>query len=217
MTISDGAELNVTHGEFDWSFNLEQMETQTSATMTDVLEGYQLDRGTQQALDGAVGYNYHYDKDIALNMTAAGATEVNNLTLMGGSTYRPFEANTSLNGGMLTLDVTETSKIALDISLDGELYQDDRRQQIVLFSGVDSINYIGVGETDRHAITLSDENGVYYTMAENYFTSEYINPDVYLVWDSSAGVVYLDVIPEPATAMLSLLALAALAARRRRK
>ncbi len=217
VTISDGAELNVTHGEFDWSFNLEQMETQTSATMTDVLEGYQLDRGTQQALDGAVGYNYHYDKDIALNMTAAGATEVNNLTLKGGSTYRPFEANTSLNGGMLTLDVTETSKIALDISLDGELYQDDRRQQIVLFTGVDAINYLGIGEADNKVLTIDGVHDVYYTMAENYFTSEYINPDVYLVWDSSAGVVYLDVIPEPATATLSLLALAALAARRRRK
>lgn len=217
VTISDGAELNVTHGEFDWSFNLEQMETQTSVALTDVLEGYQLDRGTQQALDGAVGYNYHYDKDIALNMTAAGATDVNNLTLKGGSTYRPFEANTSLNGGMLTLDVTETSKIALDISLDGELYQDDRRQQIVLFTGVDAINYLGVGEDDNKVLTIDGVHDVYYTMAENYFTSKYINPDVYLVWDSSAGVVYLDVIPEPATATLSLLALAALAARRRRK
>lgn len=217
VTISDGAELNVTHGEFDWSFNLEQMETQTSVALTDVLEGYQLDRGTQQAIDGAVGYNYHYDKDIALNMTAAGATEVNNLTLMGGSTYRPFEANTSLNGGMLTLDVTETGKIALDISLDGELYQNDRRRQIVLFTGVDAINYLGVGEVDNRVLTIDGVNDVYYTMAENYFTGEYINPEVYLVWDSSAGVVYLDVIPEPATATLSLLALAALAARRRRK
>lgn len=217
VTISDGAELNVTHGEFDWSFNLENMKTQTSATMTDVLEGYQLDRGTQQALDDAVGYNYHYDKDIALNMTAAGATEVNSLTLMGGSTYRPFEANTSLNGGTLTLDVTETSKIALGISLDGELYQDDRRRQIVLFSGVDAINYLGIGEADNKELTIDGFNDVYYTMAENYFTGEYINPDVYLVWDSSAGVVYLDVIPEPGTATLSLLALAALAARRRRK
>ncbi|MBR2127049.1 MAG: PEP-CTERM sorting domain-containing protein [Akkermansia sp.] len=38
------------------------------------------------------------------------------------------------------------------------------------------------------------------------------------MWDASAGVVYLDhAVPEPASATLSLLALAALAARRRRK
>ena len=99
----------------------------------------------------------------------------------------------------------------------GELYQDDRRQQIVLFTGVDAINYLGIGKVDTKVLTIDGVNDVYYTMAENYFTSEYIDPDVYLVWDASAGVVYLDVIPEPATATLSLLALAALAARRRRK
>lgn len=184
--------------------------------------GYGLKRGTQVAMDNAKGYNYHYDRNVALNQTAAGATDVTTLTVKGGSTYSPQMANTTLCGGELTLDVSE-GLINLDITLDGEfdryLKENGERQQIVLFSGVDSINYIGVGEPDRHAIiTLSDEKGVYYTMAKDYFDSWYINESTYLVWDASAGVVYLDhAIPEPASATLSLLALAALAARRRRK
>ena len=48
--------------------------------------------------------------------------------------------------------------------------------------------------------------------------SDYIDENTLLVYDSYAQVVYLqnEIIPEPATATLSLLALAALAARRRR-
>jgi len=217
ITISDGASLNVSHAATAWQYKLEELEASASVAMKEVLQGYELNRGTQFALDGAEGYNYYYDQTIALNQTAAGAADVQNLVLLGGSTYRPTVASTSLNGGNLTLDVSNGSRIGLDITLDGELYQNERRQQIVLFSGVDSIDYIGVGARDQYALTIDGVNDVYFTKAENYFISDYINENVYLVWDSSAGVVYLDVVPEPATATLSLLGLAALAARRRRR
>lgn len=220
IVIESGAELNVAYEHETGMYgNLAEIEASTNLE-PDKLIGYGLERGTQVAMDNAKGYDYHYDSNVALNQTAAGAADVTTLTVKGGSTYSPQMANTMLCGGELTLNVSE-GLINLDITLDGKfdsyLKENGERQQIVLFSGVDSINYIGVGEPDRHAITLSDENGVYYTMAKDYFDSSYINESTYLVWDASAGVVYLDVIPEPATATLSLLALAALAARRRRK
>lgn len=223
IVIESGAELNVAY-ELETGIygNLAEIEAITNLE-PDKLIGYGLASGThtQVAMDNAKGYDYHYDSDVALNQTAAGAADVTSLTVKGGSTYSPQMANTTLCGGELTLDVSD-GLINLDITLDGEfdrhLKKNGERQQIVLFSGVDSINYIGVGETDRHAITLSDENGVYYTMAKDYFDSWCINESTYLVWDASAGVVYLDhAVPEPASATLSLLALAALAARRRRK
>ncbi|MDO5473073.1 MAG: hypothetical protein Q4F35_07035, partial [Akkermansia sp.] len=216
ITIEDEASLNVAHAATQWQYNLDGLQAEASVELNEVLDGYKLERGTQAALDGASGYDYYYDQSIALNQTAAGATDVQNLIVKGGSTYKPTVANTSLNGGKLTLDVSNGKLIDLDITLDGALYQNERRQQIVLFSGVDSIEYIGVDETDSKVLTIDGVNDVYFTMAENYFTSAYIDSSVYLVWDASAGVVYLDVIPEPTTATLSLLALAALAARRRR-
>jgi uncharacterized protein (TIGR03382 family) len=57
-------------------------------------------------------------------------------------------------------------------------------------------------------------------MANRYLTGcNYIDSDTLLVYDSHAEVVYLQMatIPEPATTTLSLLALAALAARSRRR
>lgn len=221
IVIESGAELNVAY-EHETGMYGKLAEIEASTTLEpDQLMGYGLGRGTQVAMDNAKGYDYHYDSNVALNQTAAGAADVTTLTVKGGSTYSPQMANTMLCGGELTLDVSE-GLINLDIALDGEfdsyLKKNGERQQIVLFSGVDSINYIGVGDPDSHAITLSDENGVYYTMAKDYFDSWYINESTYLVWDASAGVVYLDhAVPEPASATLSLLALAALAARRRRK
>ncbi len=222
IVIESGAELNVAY-ELETGIygNLTEIEAITNLE-PDKLMGYGLsDTHTQVAMDNAKGYDYHYDSNVALNQTAAGAADVTTLTVKGGSTYSPQMANTTLCGGELTLDVSE-GLINLDITLDGEfdryLKENGERQQIVLFSGVNSINYIGVGKPDTHAITLSDEDRVYYTMAKDYFDSWYINESTYLVWDASAGVVYLDhAVPEPASATLSLLALAALAARRRRK
>ena len=85
--------------------------------------------------------------------------------------------------------------------------------QLVLFSGVNSV-YFGYDD-----VMARKDSGIYYTMASRYLTgSDYINNDTMLVYDSYADVVYLQqVIPEPATTTLSLLALAGLAARRRRK
>ena len=68
-------------------------------------------------------------------------------------------------------------------------------------------------------VTASNDTGIYFTRADRYLTgSDYIDDRTLLVYDSYAGVVYLQqAVPEPTTATLSLLALAGLVARRRRK
>ena len=68
-------------------------------------------------------------------------------------------------------------------------------------------------------IIAESGTGIYFTRADRYFTGcDFIDEDILLVYDSNAQVVYLHhSVPEPTTATLSLLALAALAARRRRR
>ena len=56
--------------------------------------------------------------------------------------------------------------------------------------------------------------------ASNYFSGQGITAESELVYDNTRNVLYLQgvkLVPEPATTTLSLLALAALAARRKRK
>ncbi|MBR5888199.1 MAG: PEP-CTERM sorting domain-containing protein [Akkermansia sp.] len=132
-------------------------------------------------------------------------------------------ANTNLCGGQLTLDVSNGNKINLDLTLDGEFYDFKTRQQIVLFTGVNGFELKGYDERDYYTISSYDGSAVdfefvvCYTLAKHYFENELLNKDAFLVWDASAGVVYLDVVPEPTTVTLSMLALMGLAARRRRK
>lgn len=237
VTISGGASFSVTNGATDYQYQITDLQNQNVVTPQDVLNpklnGYDgLARGANVGFDGAEGYSYHYDRSRALNQTSVGAVgnvSANgtvlggDLAFLGGSTYKAVMGNTNLCGGSLTLDVSE-GLINLDIKLDGDFAEvamaNDRKVQIVLFTGVDKVTFFGVDETEQYTLAKEAQNAVYYTMAENYFSSPYINSDnvVYLVYDSSAGIVYLDIrVPEPTTTTLGILALAALAARRRRK
>lgn len=237
VTISGGASFSVTNGATDYQYQITDLQNQNVVTPQDVLNpklnGYDgLVRGANVGFDGAEGYSYHYDQSRALNQTSVGAVgNVNadgtvlggDLAFLGGSTYKAVMGNTNLCGGSLTLDVSG-GLINLDIKLDGDFAEvamaNDRKVQIVLFTGVDKVTFFGVDETEQYTLDKEAQNAVYYTMAENYFSSPYINSDnvVYLVYDSSAGIVYLDIrVPEPTTTTLGILALAALAARRRRK
>ena len=155
-----------------------------------------------------------YDASRAYNVLAGGKIDAALLTLAAGATYTANASNLSLSDGELTLAITSTAtkRIELNLTLSAEY---DPAAQVVLFSDVATVNFI------RDGITAKSTDGAVYTLsAADYFNSVWINNMTTLVYDSNQKVVYLEGVsnvPEPTTSTLSLLALAALAARRRRK
>lgn len=155
-----------------------------------------------------------YDASRAYNVLAGGKIDAALLTLAAGATYTANAANVSLSDGELTLAITSTStkRIELNLTLSADY---DPAAQVVLFSDVATVNFI------RDGITAKSTDGAVYTLsAADYFNSVWINNMTTLVYDSNQKVVYLEGVsnvPEPTTSTLGLLALAALAARRRRK
>ncbi len=114
------------------------------------------------------------------------------------------------DGSELTFNATsEGEKINLVFTLGTEYTEDSLVQ---LFSNVYTVNFLMDGEEVDTSLTLR---------ASDFFTGDYINENTTLTYDSTTKEVYLQginkVVPEPTTATLSLLALAALAARRRRR
>ncbi len=147
----------------------------------------------------------------ALNTVAAGSiSATNGLTLQGGSTYTANGTNMNLNGGTLSF---EDLSVRINLNLTTNVAELPSDYRIVLFSGVGGLNI--------DAEYFSTLNTAYVFAASDIFAGDYITADTALVYDSAASVVFLAqgeaVIPEPTTATLSLLALAALAARRRRQ
>ncbi|MEE1264662.1 MAG: autotransporter-associated beta strand repeat-containing protein [Akkermansia sp.] len=136
------------------------------------------------------------------------------LTLNAGATLEAEGACFDLNNGVLTLAVTSatTDKIELVLA-ENAVYTGS--EQIALFVNVGQgiFAYNGIN-------TSTGEESLYTLNAADYFTGMGINESTQLVYDSTTGTVYLQgvvSIPEPASATLSLIALAALAMRRRRK
>ncbi len=135
-----------------------------------------------------------------------------NLTLEAGSTLVADGVYFSMaEGSTLTFKaLTGGDKINLVLTLGAE-YSDN--EQVVLFSDVDVARFI----LDGVELNVTDT-----ILANTFFTGAWVNDETTLSYDSSSGTISLQhlntvTIPEPTTATLSLLALAALAARRRRK
>ncbi|MBE6419306.1 MAG: hypothetical protein E7031_04170 [Akkermansiaceae bacterium] len=147
-----------------------------------------------------------------LNSNQVGIADISKLTFNSGSTFEGLYGNLGLNNGELTLAVPSSfaDKIHLEVRFDGEYSKDAK---LVLFTDAGKVNFIYNGETvtatGTQLLTLN---------AADYFDGAAINSNTKVVFES--GTVYLTefnkVIPEPTSATLSLLALAALAARRRR-
>ena len=129
-----------------------------------------------------------------------------NLTLASGSSLSVAEGGLAM-GSTLSL----STGITLDDTTLNRVYSLNTGESLALFTGVDGLK---LGETSYASISADD--GI---LASPYFTN--INSDQYRLTytgtDNGTLAILSAAVPEPATATLSLLALAALAARRRRK
>lgn len=155
-------------------------------------------------------YTGTFNADVAANTYTAGTLSTGDgLVLQGGATYQANGSSIDLGGSTLTLaGSAENPFISLMLELDKGYTPVDT--QIVLFSGVSAFNVGGV--------EFSSAETAYVFSASDYLKGDYVFETTALVYDGNVGVVYLvEAVPEPATTTLSLLALAGLAARRRRK
>ncbi len=227
VSVAAGGTLSVSNSSTAYSYNLAGLQQAASAAVNEMLDSGVAGSNLAMGANPTTDYTYHFDSSRALNAQTAGMVE-GGLTLNSDSRYEEYHANISLAGGALTLN-TSGGKIALNLLTNGNVqtFADGYTSQIVLFSGVSSLTLDGTAYGEANAIMMMaaadgeaamDSNTIYSTLASNYFTGWNITDQTYLVYDVGAGVVYLDkAVPEPTTTTLSILALAALVARRRRK
>ncbi len=220
VNVAAGAELSASMAATVYDYNISKLEEAASVTVKDVvLADYDGAINAYHKLElGAdvpdYNYNGRFDADIAINQQAvAGVMADVGLTLAGGSSYKTDSGHISLMGGSLTLDTLTDNQLTFNTTLDVPYETLRGDVQLVLFSDVSSVKFIYGDITET-----AKEPGVYYTRADNFLTGcDYIDSQTMLVYDSHAGVVYLQNVPEPTTSTLGLLALTALCARRRRR
>ena len=140
-----------------------------------------------------------------LNATVGAILDTDTLTLHSGSSLVLDKSHIDLDGGCLTLNMLGEDKINLVLTLDGILMEDSI---VNLFSDIGTLK---LGSDLQYTGTDTFEFN-----ASQYFTGSMIGEDTMVLFQNGSMTV-TGLIPEPTTATLSLLALAALAARRRRK
>ena len=204
----DNAELNMGDSYRKYAINIGNTGTLTMANEAKLMAST-LDIATGATL-AAVGSSGVSALSSSMYNTAVAGNIVANLTLEAGSTLVADGASFTMGDNCVLTFVAATGKELINLELSfGVAYTAD--DQVLLFSGVDSVQFMVDGEA------LTDTS----VQASKFFTGEWVNENTILNYDSATQAVYVQnvnyVIPEPATATLSLLALAALAARRRRK
>ena len=218
VSVAADAVLSVRRDETAYAYNLSGLEKAASVTVQDVVlpSTGELSADDYHKLgNGVPDYTGRFDTTLAVNQQAvAGVNAEGGLTLAGGCTYETYQGHISLMGGSLKLDTLENNHLTFRTALDYLWLNEDDDAQLVLFSDVGSVTFV----YDNVTATTADP-GVYYTRADRYLTGyDYLDSQTMLVYDSNVGVVYLQIkTPEPTTTTLGLVALAALAARRRRK
>lgn len=234
VTITPGGTLSVAHDNIHFEFaDLETLEKATSFSLSEeVMHTYESDAYVHThfgdtSRQTVSRYDYHFDESIGLNQTAVATVQSAGLTLESRASYVEKDGHASVGNGVLTLDASQ-GLIRLEASVnDTDSLVDGARRQLVLFSDVAGISFAGY-QVDYGTVeagrVVSGKDMVYAFAAKDFFYEEAMkNPNVIdpaytvLVYDAGAGIVYLDTVPEPSSTTMSILMLAALAARRRRK
>lgn len=211
MTLKSGGELQISSdGTTPVSVSLNNLIVSTGATLSAlsvITDSVSLAESPVTLAEDAPVFN----------AAKVGTVSAAQATLMYGSTYQADGGHLSLDGGILTLAVTTQTpqKINLLLTLNGGY---TTGSQVLLFSEVNKVN---LSYDNAHPEYAAD-GALYSYTASNYFTGNWIGEDTKLVYNSAARTVYVEnvvnyTVPEPATATLSLLGLAALLGRRRRK
>ncbi len=211
MTLTNGGELQISSdGTTPASVSLNKLVVSTGAT----LSALSLMTDSVSLAESPVTLS---EDAPVFNAAKVGTVTAAQARLMYGSTYQADGGHLSLGGGILTLAVTPQTaqKINLLLTVNGGY---TTGSQVLLFSDVNKVNF----SYDNAHPEYASDGGLYSYTASNYFTGNWIGEDTKLVYDSAARTVYVEnvvnyTVPEPATATLSLLGLAALLGRRRRK
>lgn len=210
---SFGGDMSSFNGSVSATAGVLQLLNQTSVNVQDLLV-----TGADAEHQAVIGVYTGADStttegSIVVSGTLTGnsyATLNANLTMADGSTIAVRGENGLHMGSALTF--ANGGKMNLSEDILGSLADLDRGEGLTLFSGVDSFTLGGSAYSDE--VTYN---------AQDYFNlMSLTNPDTYVIRfqaDAAAdgGTVSIFAVPEPTTATLSLLALAGLAARRRRK
>jgi len=216
LYVAAGGTLSVSKQATDWEYNLSGLQDNSVLNPVDAaLPEVTVGETVYQAIGAGAGrYDGRFNAALAVNGQAvASAQAAGGVVLSGGSVYELVQSHLNLAGSMLNLDTLGSGLVVLNATTDADVNKINANTQLVLFSGVNGVYFGADGKM------ATADSGIYYTRADQYFTGcPLIDEQTLLVFDSYAHIAYLHrmTIPEPATATLSLLALAALAARRRR-
>lgn len=197
---------------------LQNLTAQTGLSLNELVIG---NSKTVSALtDGSNAVNAQERNVAAISIAAdgkltagVGATLNANLTMQSGSTLDVQQGGLSL-GCSLTLNNGE------DFVLHGATVTDGKLENYILYTGVDSFVLNGATITDMGWYDAKDvqlDRNIISSIIADGESLDLVNHSyVFGFWNGTVSLAE-STVPEPTTATLSLLALAGLAARRRRK
>lgn len=209
-----GGVLNVTNSANTLSgvvasagdITLQNLAANTSLNLLEIAAGY--------TVNAYVGTNVDEKQGVSVASTgtallSGGATLNTSLTLNAGATLDMVDmsAGAAMVSGALTFDGQLTMGDKLLAILDEMSSWENH--ELTLITGLDSFTFDGVEVADGSMLQAS----TYFSNVSDTVSVSYrVSGDV-----GSLVLVSMDVVPEPTTSTLSLLALAGLCARRRRK
>lgn len=230
MVVEKGASINMQEKETSYNLNVK------SGAELSLDDSSSISAGVVSFEAGST-YSVHALKDnagLAFTDVAPAVLTGSSVVLNDGMNYLQYGTFTSVQGAELVLNANKNEAYSFQVDYSTAVphtVPGDSRTHLcfILFTGAKdlTLNIEGV----ESAISISNlnksyfnENGVinltewYEEFGLDYTLLNISNPeDTYLGYHKDTGTLFIHIIPEPSTATLSLLALTALATRRRRR